>query len=131
MVPWCLAAITALFALGVAWADRRGTGLCSQVIKIGSDRSFGVFLVHPMLLLAWMLGPAGWLSTRIPALWSTIFAIVAVTSGSLLVVELLRRSPLSLMLTGKRLARANASVHTDRSEPSVSAEPIRLGAGRM
>ncbi|HKS51345.1 MAG TPA: acyltransferase [Pseudonocardiaceae bacterium] len=131
MVPWCLAAITALFALGVAWADRRGIGPGSQVIKIGSDRSFGVFLVHPMLLLAWMLGPAGWLSTRIPALWSTIFAIIAVTSGSLLVVELLRRSPLSLMLTGKRRSRDNASVHSGRAEPSVLAEPIRLSAERI
>jgi len=127
MVPWCLAAITALFALGVAWADRRGTRLGSQVIKVGSDRSFGVFLVHPMLLLAWMLSPAGWLSTRIPALWSTIFAIVAVTSGSMLVVELIRRSPLSLMLTGKPRSRTNSSVRSGRSKPSVSAEPIRLG----
>lgn len=131
MVPWCLAVITALFALGVAWADRRGAGLGSHAIKVGSDRSFGVFLVHPMLLLAWTLVPGEWLSTRIPALWSTILAIVAVVSVSLLVVELLRRSPLSLVLTGKRRARANTPVRSGRSEPSVSAEPIGLGAGRM
>jgi peptidoglycan/LPS O-acetylase OafA/YrhL len=123
--------ITALFALGVAWADRRGAGLGSHAIKVGSDRSFGVFLVHPMLLLAWTLVPGEWLSTRIPALWSTILAIVAVVSVSLLVVELLRRSPLSLVLTGKRRARANTPVRSGRSEPSVSAEPIGLGAGRM
>ena len=130
-VPWCLAVITALFALGVAWAVRRRTGLGSQTIKISSDRSFGVFLVHPMLLWAWMLGPAGWLSSRLPALWSTIFAFVTVVTMSLLTVELLRRSPLSLVLTGKRRTRAGISVHSGRSEPSVLAEPIRLGAGRM
>lgn len=131
MAPWCLAVITALFALGVAWADRRATGLGSQAIKISSDRSFGVFLVHPMLLWAWMLGPAGWLSTRMPALWSTIFTFAAIVAGSLLMVEFLRRSPLSLVLTGKRRARADSSVHSGRSEPSVPAEPIGLGAGRM
>jgi peptidoglycan/LPS O-acetylase OafA/YrhL len=131
MVPWCLAVIIALFALGVAWAARRRTGLGSQAIKISSDRSFGVFLVHPMLLWAWMLGPAGWLSSRLPALWSTISAFVAVVSVSLLIVELLRRSPLSLVLTGKRHTRTDTSVHSGRSEPSVLAEPIKLGAGRM
>jgi len=90
-----------------------------------------VFLVHPMLLWAWMLGPAGWLSSRLPALWSTIFAFVTVVTMSLLTVELLRRSPLSLVLTGKRRTRTDTSVHSGRCEPSVLAEPIRLGAGRM
>jgi peptidoglycan/LPS O-acetylase OafA/YrhL len=130
-VPWCIAVITALFALGVAWADRRATSLGSQAIKISSERSFGVFLVHPMLLWAWMLGPAGWLSTRMPSIWSTILAFGAAVAGSLLVVELLRRSSLSLVLTGKRRARVDSSVRSGRSEPSVSTEPIRLGAGRM
>lgn len=131
MVPWSLAVITALFALGAAWAQRQRTGLGSHLIKFSSDRSFGVFLVHPMLLWAWMLGPAGWLLTRMPALWSTIVAFGAVVAGSLLVVELLRRSPLSLVLTGKRRTRTDSAVHSGRSEPSVSSQPIRLGAGRM
>ncbi len=79
-----------------------GTGRGSQAIKLCSDRSFGVFLMHPVLLLVWMLGPAGWLSSRMPALWSTMLAFTAVVSASLLVVELFRRSPISLVLTGKR-----------------------------
>ena len=131
MVPWCVAVITALFALGGAWAARSRTGLGSQAIKVSSDRSFGVFLLHPILLSAWMLGPAGWLSSRLPALWSTIFAFVVVVSVSLLTVEFLRHSPLSLVLTGKRRTRTDSSVHFGRSEPSVSSQPIRLGAGRM
>ena len=131
MVPWCLAVITALFALGAAWAQGPRTGLGSHLIKTSSDRSFGVFLVHPLLLWAWMLGPAGWLSTRMPAPWSTIVAFGAAVAGSLLVVELLRRSPLSLVLTGKRRTQTDSSVHSGSSEPSVSPQPIRLGAGRM
>ena len=131
MVPWCLAVITALFAMGTAWAQRQRTGFGSHIIEISSDRSFGVFLVHPMLLWAWMLGPGEWLSTRMPALWSTIVAFGVAVAGSLLVVELVRRSPLSLVLTGKRRMRTDSSVHSDRSEPSVSSQPIRLGAGRL
>ena len=130
-VPWCIAVITALFALGVAWAARKGTGLGSQAIRIGSDRSFGVFLVHPMLLLAWMLGPYGWLSARMPAVLSAMLAFAAVVSASLLLVEIFRRSPVSLVLTGKRRLQAEAPVHSGRSESSVPAEPVRLGAGRM
>ena len=88
MVPWCFAVITALFALGGGWAAREETGRGSQAIKLCSDRSFGVFLMHPVLLLVWILGPAGWLSSRMPALWSTMLAFTAVVSASLLVVEL-------------------------------------------
>jgi hypothetical protein len=50
---------------------------------------------------------------------------------SLLVVELLRHSPLSLALTGKPRPRASSSVDTAKSQSSVPAEPIKLGAGRM
>ncbi len=102
MVPWCVAAMTALFALGVGWAARRGTGLGSRVVEIGSDRSFGVFLVHPMVLWALTLGPSAWLSTHVSALCSTVITIAATIVASLLVVEVLRRSPLSMALTGKR-----------------------------
>jgi peptidoglycan/LPS O-acetylase OafA/YrhL len=130
MVPWCAAAITALFALGTAWAARRGTGLGSRAVEISSDRSFGVFLVHPMALWAWTLGPLDWLSVRMPALWSTVVAFLAVVLASVLVVELLRCGPLSLMLTGKHRSRAKVTTHSDRSESSIPAEPTRLGAGR-
>jgi peptidoglycan/LPS O-acetylase OafA/YrhL len=130
MVPWCAAVITALFALGRAWAARRGTGLGSRAVEISSDRSFGVFLIHPMALWAWTLGPSEWLSLRVPALSSTVIAFLAIVLASVLVVELLRCSPLSLMLTGKRRTRVSAPAHSDRSEFSVPTEPIRLGAGR-
>ncbi|MGH3852420.1 MAG: acyltransferase [Pseudonocardiaceae bacterium] len=101
MVPWCLAVMTALFALGVTWAARRGAGPGSRVVQLSSDRSFGVFLVHPMVLWALTLGPAAWLSTRVSALSVTIIALVTTIVVSLLVVEVLRHSPLCLALTGK------------------------------
>jgi peptidoglycan/LPS O-acetylase OafA/YrhL len=101
-VPWCVAVMTALFALGVGWAARRGVGPGSRVVEIGSDRSFGVFLVHPMVLWALTLGPSEWLSTHVSALCSTVITIATTVVASLLVVEVLRHSPLSMALTGKR-----------------------------
>ncbi|HSZ31111.1 MAG TPA: acyltransferase, partial [Pseudonocardiaceae bacterium] len=102
MVPWCVAVITALFALGVTWAAQRGAGLGSRAVEIGSDRSFGVFLVHPMVLWALTLGSSAWLSAHVSTLGSTIIAFVTTVVVSLLVVEVLRHSPLSIVLTGKR-----------------------------
>jgi peptidoglycan/LPS O-acetylase OafA/YrhL len=128
MVPWCVAVTAALFTLGAELAARRGTGPGSRVIEISSDCSFGVFLVHPMVLWAWTQGPPEWLSTRLSMLWCTAIAYVAVAMVSLLVVELLRRGPLSLALTGKRRTLPGFAV---RSHQPFPAEPIRLGAGRM
>ncbi|MBV8541691.1 MAG: acyltransferase [Pseudonocardiales bacterium] len=130
MVPWCVAVMTALFALGVSWAARRGAGPGSRAVEISSDRSFGVFLVHPMVLWTLTLGPAAWLSTRVSALCSTVIAFAATVSVSLLVVEVLRHSPLSMVLTGKRRSPRGRAVRSRRFESSASAPPIRLGAGR-
>jgi peptidoglycan/LPS O-acetylase OafA/YrhL len=130
MVPWCVAVMTALLALGVTWAARRGTGPGSQAVKTGSERSFGVFLIHPMVLWALTHGPSEWLSGQVPALWVTIIVLAATIAVSLLVIEMLRHSPLSLVLTGKhRLLRPRA-VHSNRSEASIPAPPITVGAGR-
>jgi len=136
MVPWCVAVITALFALGVAWSARRTGGPGSQVVEISSDRSFGVFLVHPMVLWALTLGPSAWLSTRVSALSSTVIAIAVTVVVSLVVVEVLRHSLLSMVLTGKGRSlngsplRSPRYEHSTGSDSSASTPPIRLGAGR-
>ncbi|MGH3781403.1 MAG: hypothetical protein ACRDRO_12450, partial [Pseudonocardiaceae bacterium] len=128
MVPWCLAVITALFALGVAWSARRRGGPGSRAVEISSDRSFGVFLVHPMVLWALPLGPLAWLSTQVSALCSTVIAIAVTVVVSLLVVEMLRHSPLSMVLTGKRRTPHASPLP---SNSAASTPPIRVGAGRV
>jgi hypothetical protein len=119
-----------LFALGVTWAARRRAGPGSRVVQLSSDRSFGVFLVHPMVLWVLTLGPAAWLSTRVSALSVTVIAFVTTIVVSLLVVEALRHSPLGLALTGKPGSPRGRADHCTRVESSVSTPPIRLGAGR-
>jgi peptidoglycan/LPS O-acetylase OafA/YrhL len=130
MLPWCMAIITALFTLGAIWAARRNTGLISHTIEIGSDRSFGVFLVHPLILSTLASGPSAWLSIHLSTLSSTIITMTATTMASLLVAEILRHSPLSMILTGKRRPQRGSPVHPSKSNPSAPTPPIRLGAGR-
>jgi len=129
-------AFTGLFALGVGWTARRAGGPGSRAVEIGSDRSFGVFLVHPMVLWALTLGPLPWLSTQVSALGATVIAIAVTVVGSLLAVEVLRHTPLSLVLTGKRRSLQASPFHSTRpkhfarSDSSASTQPVRLGAGR-
>jgi peptidoglycan/LPS O-acetylase OafA/YrhL len=136
MAPWCVAVITALFALGIGWTARRAGGPGSRAVELGSDRSFGVFLVHPMVLWALTLGPLAWLSTQVSALGATVIAIAITVVGSLLAVEVLRHTPLSLVLTGKRRSLPASPFHSTRpkhfarSDSSASTQPVRLGAGR-
>ncbi len=129
MVPWCVAVIAGMFALGVSWAGRRACGLGSRIVEVGSDRSFGVFLVHPIALWLATLGPSAWLSAQVPPLGVTLIVYIAVVGVSLVVVELLRRSPLSRVLTGKSRSLRGSPIQSNRSEPSAPAPPIRLGTG--
>ena len=130
MVPWCLASITALFALGVFWAGRRAGGPGSRFVEGSSDRSFGVFLIHPMMLWIVTLGPAAWLSAHLPPIGMAAVAYVIVVAMSLLVVELLRHTSFSQLLTGKSRSLRGSAVQSNKSEPSAPAPPVTLGAGR-
>lgn len=83
-----------------------------------------------MVLWALTLGPLAWLSTQVSALGSTVIAIAVTVVVSLLVVEVLRHSPLSMALTGKRRSPHAWPLPSNRPEhSSASTPPIRLGAG--
>jgi peptidoglycan/LPS O-acetylase OafA/YrhL len=105
MVPWSVAVTAAFYAAGAAWADRRAGGPASRVVEAASDRSFGVFLLHPTIL--WALTVAGPASPAalLPAPWSSIAVFAVAVGGSLAIVEVLQRTPLSLALTGKSRRR--------------------------
>jgi hypothetical protein len=121
MLVWSIAAVLALFLVGARYSERRrpGSGL-DRALSTASDRSFGVFLVHPAVL--WLLLDARdrWL----PSLHGaplTVSAYVLVVAGSLAATEVFRRSPLSRPLTGRpRLARPIRSTSSARSTGSTA-----------
>jgi peptidoglycan/LPS O-acetylase OafA/YrhL len=102
---WSLAAVVGLFMLGSAYADRRVAGSrTDRGLARASDRSFGVFLVHPLILWLLLEAQVRVLPDVNPTLL-TVVAYVLVVAGSLAVTEVFRRTPLSLLLTGRRVLR--------------------------
>jgi peptidoglycan/LPS O-acetylase OafA/YrhL len=116
MLVWSVAAVLGLFLVGERYAQRRVAGSrIDRRLALASDRSFGVFLVHPLVL--WLLLEA---QVRVlPHLNATLLTVVAyvlVVAGSLAATEIFRRSPLSLPLTGRRVLRP---VKTGNDAPEV------------
>ncbi|GLZ51956.1 acyltransferase [Actinomycetospora sp. NBRC 106378] len=132
---WSAAAVVGMWTLGEVWSGRAGgvpTGRGAAAVRYGSDRSFGVFLAHPMLMyLATVAGSAALLRDLPgPVVAVVLYAVGAV--GSLVVVAIARRTPLCLALTGKsRPPRRNPCSSTRRTprppSPSVPASPARAG----
>ena len=104
MVPWSVAVIAAFYAIGAAWADRRADGRASRFVERASDRSFGVFLLHPTILWALTVAGAASPAARLPAPWSSFAVYGVAVVGALVIVEVLQRTPISLPLTGKSRA---------------------------
>jgi surface polysaccharide O-acyltransferase-like enzyme len=116
LVLWSAAAAVGVLSIGAAWADRRREGRAtSRAVAWASDRSFGIFLSHPLVLWALLLG--GGFAAAVPVPWRTVVAYTVVAGGAVAITETLRRTPLSQALTGRpRLPRA----------VQTGGEPIRL-----
>ena len=100
MIPWVVAVVAGFALLGLVWArSRAGDG--PRWVAWASERSFGVFLVHPVILWAMTVeGPASPTADLPPPL-PTVVVYVAAVLGSLVLVELFRATPLRMPLTGK------------------------------
>jgi hypothetical protein len=104
-----LAAFLGLFTLGVSWADRRRPLKFDRLIGEASQRSFGVFLAHPLLLQAvlWMGSSWGLLKLlqhapgRVTLAVGLGFVVPLVLLLSWVFVGLAMRSPLTLPITGR------------------------------
>ncbi len=107
----CVSALILLYLLGSRWASgpRRG----EKTVALLSDASFGVYLAHPLvlqLLLDHGLGNAG---QKLPAALATVIGLVAAAVGGLLIALAARRTPLSLVLTGRRRQPASVRVRPE------------------
>ncbi|TPW70995.1 acyltransferase [Schumannella sp. 10F1B-5-1] len=106
MMVWSAAIGLGFLALGTWWADRRDpASFTARAVDQASDRSFAIFLIHPLLI--WVLGwaGAGWLASVVPSPWLTLLVYVTVIAGSIVFAEIARRTPASLPLTGRRYQR--------------------------
>ncbi|WP_287001205.1 acyltransferase family protein, partial [Gordonia sp. UBA7860] len=94
-----IAIIMMLYCLGTIWQRRRTPGsVPDKILRTASDRSFGIYLAHPLALSALLptIAPASW-----PGVPRVVFAYAATVAATIFVVEVLRRSPISLITTGR------------------------------
>lgn len=105
-VVWATAVGLAFLALGAAWSDRRVPGgRLDRALTTASDISFGVFLVHPLvIMLLTRFGAPVVAAMSDP--WREGALYIVVVIASIVASALLRRTPLSLPLTGRPIRAA-------------------------
>ncbi|MFC0435718.1 acyltransferase [Kutzneria buriramensis] len=109
MLPWYAFVVLAMYLTGSRWAARQETGSRSQrIVAAASQRSFGVFLVHPAMLWVFLNKFDMWFPNHIPqGLYLTLAAYAFAVVTSLIFVEIVIRSPLAKVLIGReRIRRA-------------------------
>ncbi|MDT3438931.1 MULTISPECIES: acyltransferase [unclassified Pseudofrankia] len=105
MIIWGTATVVGLFAVGRLWVSRRTAGSrLDRLLRLGSELSFGVYLIHPLFVDNLVDVLAG----RIPAPLSTLLIVVAALAASALLVAFARRTPLSLPVAGRPMRRRAA-----------------------
>ncbi|GAA4852781.1 acyltransferase [Pseudonocardia benzenivorans] len=129
IVPWTVSVMAAVWGLGTLWADRRDRWRGSRLVEAASTRSFGVFLVHPAIL--WVLttipdAPAAHLQRP----WETVVTYVVTIAAALTFVELVRRTPLRLALTGKPQRAARRAPAAQRAGVAAPGERAALPGDR-
>lgn len=102
IVVWGVGVGLGFTALGSLWSEKRREGsLAARTVDTATDRSFGIFLSHPLILWTLLWVADGWFKTALPDPWMTLAAYVIVVLGAIGLTEVLRRSPVSLWFTGR------------------------------
>jgi peptidoglycan/LPS O-acetylase OafA/YrhL len=102
IVIWSIGVGLGFLALGSLWAERRVAGSrFSRAVDVASDRSFGIFLSHPLMIWILLTASGSWLIDGVAKPWLTLVAYILVLVGAVVITELARRTPASLMLTGR------------------------------
>ncbi len=95
--------IMALYAAGTYWSDHRSPGsFWDKFLTTASDRSFGIFLVHAFALQE--LAPTiQYYRFDVYAPIVTVVTFVVTVFFTAAITEVLRRSPISLWTTGRKM----------------------------
>ncbi|MBX5468093.1 MAG: acyltransferase [Firmicutes bacterium] len=107
MVPYCFFWILVLYRWGLTWAEQGRHWRISPAIKSISRLSFGIYLLHPLVLwlaLRYVVPPLH----RLPGLVVTPLTIALTLLVSWAVIGLVARTPLALPLLGQRGAATSA-----------------------
>ncbi|MGF6884599.1 peptidoglycan/LPS O-acetylase OafA/YrhL [Nocardia sp. GAS34] len=109
LIVFYVLTIAALYTIGRWWATRRTADSVSvRAVTYASDRSFAVFLLHPLalqLMAPWVVP----MVTAMGMLWGTTVLYVCVVAISLATAEIVRRVPGSLWMTGRPMVRTDFS----------------------
>ncbi|GGB42963.1 acyltransferase [Gordonia jinhuaensis] len=98
-----IAIIVILYCLGTVWQSRRRDGsLAAKFMAKAADRSFGVYLVHAVVCNE-ILQPIDGQRAFSETLRSSILVYILVVAITVYIVEALRRSPISLITTGRNM----------------------------
>lgn len=100
-IPLFFAVFVFVFIVGLFWSKRCSGSWMSGVVRSASDNSFGVYLMHPIILdLIVQFGFEGVRGYR----WEIIVpvVVVAVYATASLITSLLARLPLSLATVGRQ-----------------------------
>lgn len=99
---WAVPAVLLVYAIGVRWADRRQPGsVADKILSGGTERAFGIFLVHPLILAVLYDNIVGELIAGFGMAGATIITYLLGVAGSVLLVEVLRRTPWAKKLVGR------------------------------
>jgi hypothetical protein len=123
MIVWALAVLGLLYVCAVALSQVRSQMVRTLCVQ-GAQLSFGVYLIHPLVLDVILLGLRK-LGLLTPNIWVALLAFVLTVAITFGVSAALRRSKLSPALIGR--ARASA---TRTRKTSVSENPLAPDIGR-
>jgi hypothetical protein len=117
MVGWTLVLTVGLLAAGLGYARRRRPGPLASAVREGSRISFGVFLVHPLVITGLLATWPGQVIGRVPSPGSQALLWLLAVVVSVGLAEIAVRTPLSLALTGRRRERRPERAPAPASPP--------------
>jgi len=123
-----------LLALGLRWSDRGTPG--RKWAAAGADCSFGIYLAHPLLLQGLTIeasryGVLSWIRDAPPVVELLIMLLIIVPIlylGAWALTWVLRRTPLSLLLTGRSMSKPRRWARGRPSRMPRGSKPVLAGA---